>query len=253
METQELTLLNRNGKRMPATLRVPSGDSKGLAVVLHGLGGWKDQYVVVAAAQGACDAGFTALTFDASDSARAPDTDFAHSTTTGYVEDLEDVMAYVRTQGLSSGPVVLIGHSLGGTVAATYAGKNPLQVSRVVLLAPAVSWKLYTKAFLPYALWWFVFDAHKTPGPEGVRLPLKRSWLIDFMSYDIRRNWSHISVPVLVVIAGADNFIGTTVALQRFAKGFAQGTSVVIKKANHTFYTRDKEVTDTIKTWLTSS
>lgn len=252
MEIRELEIRNRNGKRMPATLRVPD-TSKGLVVVLHGLGGWKDQYVVVAAANGVVAAGYTALTFDAADSAKAPDADFARSTTTGYLEDLEDVMAYVETQGWYEDSVLLAGHSLGATVASAYAGMYPQKVSRLMLLAPAVSWKLYTKVFLPYGLWWFIFDKHKTPGPEGLSLPLKRTWLVDFMRYDARKQSALISVPVLVVIAGADNFVGTTVALQRFAKGFARGTGVVIKKANHTFYTRDEEVTDTIKTWLTSS
>lgn len=238
---------------MPATLRIPAGESRGLALVLHGLGGWKDQYVVVAAAEGARKAGYSVLTFDAADSARAPDADFAHSTTTGYVEDLEDVLAYAKEQGWWEDSVLLVGHSLGATVASAYAGMCPEKVSRLMLLAPAVSWKLYTKVFLPYGLWWFIFDTHKTPGPEGSKLPLKRAWLVDFMRYDARKQSALISVPVLVVIAGADNFIGTTKAIQKFAQGFKQGASILIEKANHTFYTRDAEVTDTIKTWLTSS
>lgn len=252
MEIRELEIRNRNGKRMPATLRAPNS-SKGLVVVLHGLGGWKDQYVVVAVANGAVSAGYTALTFDAADSAKAPDANFAGSTTTGYLEDLEDVLAHAKQEGWYEDSVLLAGHSLGATVASAYAGMHAEKVGRLILLAPAVSWKLYTKVFLPYGLWWFIFDKHKTPGPEGSSLPLKRTWLVDFMRYDVRKQSSLISVPVLVVIAGADNFVGTTVALQRFAKGFAQGTSVIIKKANHTFYTRDQEVTDTIKIWLTSS
>ncbi len=250
METRELVILNRRGKRMPATVRVPD-TSKGLVVVLHGLGGWKDQYVVVAVANGAVATGYTALTFDAADGAKAPDADFAGSTTTGYLEDLEDVLVYAQQEGWYEDSVLLAGHSLGATVASEYAGMYPEKVSRLMLLAPAVNWQLYAKVFLPYGLWWLIFNKHKTPGPEGASLPLKRTWLIDFMRYDVRKQSALITVPVLVVIAGADSFVGTTTALQRFAKGFVQGTSVVIKKANHTFYTRDQEVTDTIKTWLT--
>ncbi len=253
METRELVILNRHNKRMPATVYEAVGESRGFAIALHGLGGWRAQSVVVAAATAAAREGYTTLTFDAADGASAPDASFETSTTTGFLQDLEDVIRYAKEEGMYQEPFMLLGHSLGGMIASRYTATHPDAVSRLVLIAPAVSWKLYTKWFIPYGVWWFVLDAHHTLGPGGVRLPLRRSWLVDFFKYDIREDRAHITIPVLVVMGEKDGVIGTPSTLRAYAKGFSGGSFSLIPNAGHTFKDHEAEVTDTIHTWLTSS
>lgn len=239
---------------MPATLHIPEGASRGFAVVLHGLGGWREQSVVRAAATASCESGYTTLSFDASDGAVGPDADFPHSTTTGFLNDLEDVVAHAKEEGWCTvSSYILIGHSLGGMVASAYAATHAREVSRLVLIAPAVSWALYTKLFLPYGVWWFLANTHKTPGPEGKILSLRREWLLDFFKHDMRRDQERITVPVLVILGEKDGVVGTEKALRAFTSGFTDSDFVLIPSAGHTFKGHEQNVADTIHTWLMSS
>lgn len=253
MQTRELVIANRHGKRMPATLYEPEGAVRGFAIALHGLGGWRTQSVVVAAAEAVVREGYRTLTFDAADGAFAPDTDFERSTTTGFLEDLEDVVAFARNENLYEEPFVLLGHSLGGMIVSRYITRNPGTVSRAVLLAPAISWKLYTKWFLPYGVWWFITDAHRTPGPGGIRLPLRRTWLLDFLRYDIRADVPALTLPILVMVGEHDGVVARAPDMQRYAASLPQGTCTVVAGAHHTFKGYEAKVTDTIQQWLTSS
>lgn len=252
METREVLMVSRRGKRMPGVLYVPETGSRGFAIALHGLGGWQHQSVVETMARVACDAGYTTLTFDASDGAAAPDADFATSTTTGYLHDLEDAIAYAREQGLMTDTVMLLGHSLGGMIASMYAAAHPGEVSHLVLVAPAVSWKVYTKWFLPYGIWWFITDVHQAAGPAGATFPLRRSWLIDFLRHDIRTTSAGVSVPTLVVLGERDNVVGTPRALEACAYGYPQGRFALVPGATHTFRGSEQALADTITAWLSS-
>src|SRR5262245_59535336 len=52
---------------------------------------------------------------------------------------------------VSDGPVVLIGHSMGGMTSATIAMRHPVLVERMVLLNPTISGKLSTTIDLAYS------------------------------------------------------------------------------------------------------
>lgn len=249
MQKVELVITNRKQKRMPATLRTPDGVAKGYAVVLHGLGGWKEQGVVVAAAEALVSEQYTTLTFEAADGAIAPDADSLASTPTGFLEDVEDVMQYVQQQPWCVGECVLAGHSLGALMAAEYTAQHA-DVSRLILIAPAISWKAYTRLFLPLALWWLIRGKRRSPGPAGVTYMLGRTWLLDFVRYDSMQTAKKISIPTLVISAEKDSLVGTPARQKRYAEQFAQQTHVVIPNGTHTFWKQEQSVADTISTWL---
>ena len=254
MKTKDFTIKNREDKRILATLRKPEDALKGTMVLLHGLGGWKEQPLLVIIADTICRNGYNVVTFDGADGAKGPDGNFEHHTTTGYIHDLEDVLGYLKDQDWYSGPLILAGHSIGALVSLHHTRTHPAQISKLILLAPAVSW---TSGLNPLifsgGLWWLLRNKNKTPGPERSKLPLDRGWLTDFMKYNMNHDASYVSAPTLIISASRDRTVANPIAQFGLAKRFPDALSVVIPGAGHVFWKHEKRVADTITKWLTSS
>jgi pimeloyl-ACP methyl ester carboxylesterase len=251
MPSKNFVIKNRQEKRIQATLRTPENKPKGTVVLLHGLGGWKEQPLLVIVAEALAKHGFNVLTFDAADGAKGPDGDFTKGTTTGYVEDFLDVVDHLETLDWYETPMIVAGHSMGGLVALHYARLHPAKVSKLVLLAPAVSWKYGLPFTLPLGLWWLVRNKNKTPGPDRKKLPLDRGWLIDFMKFDTKRDAPYVSAPTLIVSASKDGTVADPKAHFSLAQRFTNALCTVIPGANHIFWKHEKQVADTITQWLT--
>ena len=249
METRELVLENRHGKRMPATFRIQE-NARGTFVLLHGIGGWKDQRVMRAIIDPIVESGYSVVTFDAADGANAPDADSLTGTTNGYREDLEDVIAHIEKESWFTAPLSLGGHSLGALVAATYAATHTVQY--LVLAAPAISWKTY-QYIVPVGFWWMVRGKVRMPGPELKNYWLGKPWLHDFLSFDAYKLAQHITARTLVVMGSRDGLVGTVATHKRFAHAIPNATYSVVKGASHTFHPHEEALTATIKQWLTSS
>lgn len=244
---------NRNGKRIPVTVEVPDGECVGTFLVLHGLGGWKDQSVVRTTSEVVQEFRYIAVSFDAADGPMAPDRDTRLSTTSKYIEDVEDVIAWTTAQDWFRGPLSIAGHSLGAMAAVQYTAKHPADISKLILLGPAVSWKLYTPMFTPFALWWLIVGTNNTPGPHRSTIPLGRGWLLDFLKFDIRTLARTLPQQTLVVIGAKDGMVGTTAAIRKFAGLFPNGSFATVPEAGHTFYKHEAPLAATMRTWLTSS
>ncbi|HYE23312.1 MAG TPA: alpha/beta fold hydrolase [Candidatus Paceibacterota bacterium] len=250
MKAIEATILNRHKKRMPATLRIPE-NARGTFVLLHGIGGWKDQRVMQSIIEPVFNAGYVVVTFDAADGANAPDANSMRGTTTGYREDLEDVIAYIEKESWYVGPLSLGGHSLGGLVAIEYTARHP-EIERLILAAPAISWREY-RYILPVASLWLLYGKVRMPGPEMRNYWIGRPWLFDFITRDMKRLASKVTCPTLVVMGGRDGLVGTVRTHRSFASLFPRADFEVVPGATHTFHPHEKELTATIKQWLTSS
>lgn len=258
--TEELVLLNRHGKRMPATLRTPEGDVKGTFVMLHGLGGWKDQEVVVAAAEAAVACGYQALAFDFADGANGPDGDFTTSTTSGALRDLDDTLSDIERLPWYKAPLILGGHSQGGLVVMRFASEHPGLAEKLVLIAPAISWWTAARAAGAYGfaivLWiaaWLTNGLTNWNGPEGRTLKIGRPWLFDFFTYDGIKYAKNISVPVLVVSAGCDMTVATPKYHARLIPHFKNAKHIIVENAAHHFPKRGSDITAIVSSWLTSS
>lgn len=253
METRELVLTNRDGKRMPATLQLPEGEAKGIALILHGIGGWRNQPVLVAVADEMVRQGYIAFRFDESDGVNSPDNDFFHNTTTHYCRDLEDVLAYVRQQEWYEGPLLLVGHSMGGFVAAWYAHQKPEEINQLILLAPAISLRNLWFAQLPFSLMWLIRGHQKMLGVDGKRFMLGPNWLRDFWKYDALRFAPEIPAPTLIISAGKDNTAAKPIAHRHYTRRFPRAEHSTISWADHDFTGHEDEVVATIRQWHTSS
>ena len=147
----------------------------------------------------------------------------------------------------------LAGHSLGGLVATWYAAQHPTEVARLVLIAPAISWKTMWWAWLPLALLWLIRGHRMMLGIDGKKFALSPSWWLDFFMFDCHRYASMIPAPILIISAEHDRTVARSAQERVFARTFINGEHSMIAFADYDFDGHEDEVIDTINTWLTSS
>lgn len=253
METRELVLYNRDGKRMPATLQLPDGDAKGTVIVLHGIGGWRNQLLLTKVAEYLQGQGYIVFRFDESDGVAAPDADFFHNTTSHYMRDLEDVIAHLKKKSGFKEPFVLVGHSMGGLLATWYASLHPREVKRLILLAPAISLTSMWWMQLPWALMYIVRGHWRLLGIDKKRFLLGPNWLRDFGKLNGYKFAKNISVPTLIISAEKDYTVAKAHEHRAYARRFLHAEHSTISWADHDFDGHEDEVVATIRQWLTSS
>jgi len=126
-------------------LREPSGGARGTVLVLHGFKGFKDWGFFPALADEIRDAGFAAVTMNASrsgvtDSERFDRPErFERASWSAYLADVAAVVDLIASgrepfAGVPPEPLHLVGHSMGGGVAILHAAEDP-RVGSVVTLA----------------------------------------------------------------------------------------------------------------------
>lgn len=101
-----------------------------IAVCIHGL--TTPSLVWQALAEGLAEAGYRVLVYDLYGRGYSDRPPTAHDRTL-YHRQLDELLAKLRI----AGPVTLLGYSMGGAIAASWAAAHPDRVSRLILLAPA--------------------------------------------------------------------------------------------------------------------
>lgn len=182
----------------------------GLAFVMHGLGGFKEQPHIEAVSDVLKAFGYTVVRFDTTNSFGESDGNYEDATATNYYEDLEDVLTWSHKQRWYQEPFVLVGHSLGGLSVALYAEKYPRKVKALAPLSTVVSGRLsmeapkYHTAFLKE--WkrtgWFIEPSKSKP---GMIKKLKWSHMEDRLKYNLLPNAGRLTMPVLLVVGSNDD------------------------------------------------
>lgn len=248
---------NRKGQNM-AIIVENVNNPKGLAIVMHGLGGFKEQSHIQAIADAGRENGYTAIRFDTTNTLGESDGNYEDATTTNYYEDLEDVIAWAKTQEWYQEPFVLAGHSLGGISVALFAEKFPAMVKALAPLSTVVSGKLSVEAHKQYdpegfKRWektgWREEESRSKP---GAMKRLRWSHIDDRLKYDLLPNVGKLAMPVLLIVGGDDQI--TPLAHQKILYNALPGPKelYVIKGAPHTFRDPDHvaEIEETFSRWL---
>lgn len=205
-----MKLFIQNRKNQKVCVSVEKADTqKGLAFVMHGLSGNKDQPHIETFARAFKDNDFTVIRFDTTNTFGESDGTFEDATTTNYYEDLEDVIAWAETQDFYEEPFFLAGHSLGGISTIMYAERYPEKVEALAPISSVISGnlsiqtKMYSKE---------VLEEWKRTGwlikPSGARSGIvkKIKWaeMEDRLTHDVIPQASKLTMPVLLIVGSED-------------------------------------------------
>ena len=226
-----------------------SDNEKGLAFVMHGLGGFKEQPHVETIARAFKEKDFTVIRFDTTNTFGESDGDYENATLTNYYEDLEDVIEWAKTQDFYQEPFWLSGHSLGGISVALYAENYPEEVKAVAPISPVVSGELSRETYDPKDLVKWEKNGYKekpSASLPGVVKKLKFSEFIDRQKYSLIHKADMLSMPVLIIVGEYD--ASTPAKHQKILLKAIRSNNKelhIIKDAPHTF--RDAEHLGEIK------
>lgn len=202
---------NRDGKNIVALYHAAGG--KGLAFILHGLSGYKEQPHIATMAAAFHEAGIDTVIFDATNSFGESGGVLEDATLTRHAADLHDVIAWASTQDWYVEPFYLAGHSMGGGAVLDYALRNPARVKAMAPTATVLSHDLWIKAqqmAQPEALEKWRRDGYRLkesvskPGASG-----RISWNLmeDMKNHDFVAAAGHYKMPTLLVVGDKD--VGT--------------------------------------------
>lgn len=205
---EKFKIKNRKGLEIVGIVSVPE-NSRGLAFVMHGLGGFKEQPHTMAMADTLLDNGYIVVNFDATNSFGESEGKYEDATMQLHYEDLVDVIDWTKTQSWYKEPFVLAGHSLGGYAVARYAEDYPKEVKAVFPFALVVAGEFVHEAAE-------IFDADrfkewketgwqiKVNAKSGLEGKLPWSHMEERLKHDLRPDASKLTMPVLFVVGEND-------------------------------------------------
>lgn len=255
----KIFIKNRKGEKICILIEgeennPPAGG--GLVFVMPGLGGFKEQPHIIAAAESFLENGFITVRFDTTNSFGESEGKYENATITSYYSDLEDVIDWAATQSWYKEPFVLTGHSLGGICTVLFAEKHPEKVRALIPISPVVSGKLSTETEYFIKIrddWertgWLEEESYSRPG-EVKRLPW--SHVLDRVKYDLIPLAKNLTMPVLIIVGDKD----TTTPLEHqkilFEAIPGKKEIAIIKGAAHSFRHQQNisDLKKTISDWI---
>ncbi|MBI2547667.1 MAG: alpha/beta hydrolase [Candidatus Aenigmarchaeota archaeon] len=206
-KTQSIIIKNRKGQNISVLVDKPQ-NPEGLAIVMHGLGGSKEQPHVAIFAEAFKESGYTVVRFDTTNTFGESDGRYEDATVTNYYEDLEDVIVWAKTQSWYVEPFCLVGHSLGGISIILYAEKHPEEIKGLAPISTVVSGRLSAEApkhSKTLREWeksgWREEKSISHPG-RIKRLPW--SHMVDRLKYDVLPEVNNLTMPVLLIVGEKD-------------------------------------------------
>ena len=235
------SIKNRSGEKVVLVVE-NSKNPAGTAIIMHGLGGFKEQLHIQVFAKTFKKSGYAVVTFDTTNSIGESGGKFENATITNYYQDLEDVINWTEKQPWFKKPLILCGHSLGGFSAAFYVENYPSKIFAVAQISPFVSGELSAEAhnrFEPkeFAKWrksgWQIKESSSKP---GVVKKLPWSHMENRMKYSLLEKIDKLKIPVLLIVGERDTSIPPEHVQILYDKiPSLQKEIHIIKGAPHTF------------------
>jgi alpha-beta hydrolase superfamily lysophospholipase len=242
---RKIFIKNRKGQKI-SVLVEEIKDSKGLAFVMHGLGGYKEQPHIQTIADVFRENNYTVVRFDTTNTFGESEGNYEDATTTNYYEDLEDVINWAKSQKWYGEPFILAGHSLGGICTTLYTENYPNKVKALAPISTVVSGKLSKTKYKKEELEkWEKEGIIEKISYSGKIKRLKWNEMKDRMKYNLLDKTNVLKMPVLMIVGENDN--STPVEHQKILFDALSGKKEfhIIKNAEHTF--RDEKHLEEIK------
>lgn len=200
---QVSTIANRHGVEIYVVHTV-TPQARGIAFLVHGLSDVHDTPHMEALNRAYLASGYSTVRWDASNSWGRSGGSFWHAMATNHYDDMEDVIAWSRTQPWFREPFAVGGYSLGGLAAGVYAQRFPGRVSSVALLSPVVAGTLTLRRYRLMRPFWrragFVWE----PGSGWPGKRYRYELIRDLLQYDLRIDAGKMTMPVLLVVGSRD-------------------------------------------------
>lgn len=237
---EKIYIKNRKGQKLAVVVRKKE-DQKGLAFVMHGLGGFKEQDHIMIMVEAFQESGFTVITFDAANTIGESEGSFEEATITNYYEDLADVIQWSKIQPWYQEPFALAGHSLGGICTGLFAEEFPEKVLALAPVSTVVSGQLTLDAHIKYEpdmyhTWketgWLEKESRSKPGVMK-RLPWSHNE--DRLRHDLIPQAQKLLMPLLLIVGSKDISTPPEHVQQLFDAAPQPKELHVIEDAPHTF------------------
>ncbi len=231
---------NRKGQKMSVIIE-ENPSQKGLAFIMHGLGGFKEQPHIQTFAQSFRDGGFSLVLFDTTNTFGESEGNYEDATTTNYYEDLEDVIDWAKNQNWYQEPFWLTGHSLGGISTALFAEKYPEKIKGLAPISTVVSGKLTleTPQYKNNDVLeqWKKTGIRETPSGSNPGLIKRLKWahVADRLKYDLVPEAGKLTMPVLMIVGDKDESTPLEHQQILFEKLPGKKELHVIKNSDHNF------------------
>ena len=245
----------QNRKSQKISVLVEKQDNqRGLVLVMHGLGGFKEQPHIQAFADSFKEEGFTVIRFDTTNTlgSRESEGNYEDATVTNYFADLEDVIKWARSKEWYEEPFILAGHSLGGLCTSLYAIKYPQEVKALAPLAASLGGKYSfdNKPKEEIKKWEKEgFSLRKSTSRPGLVRKLKWAYMIDLRKYDLIKDVNKLTMPILLIV-GEDDKRHVSDQELFFKKLQGKKELHIIKGANHDYKGKLNEVKKIMKNWI---
>ena len=206
MKTERVAIKNRRGMKLVIQIDTPDNPTK-LVFIEPGQGGFIEQKHITAFAQAFLENDFRVVRFDPTHSIGDSEGDIFDVTYTSYIEDLEDVIKWARSQPWFQQPYALCGHSMGGVSTAWYAEKHPDEILCLAPISTAVNYELYLPTmdddFLKN---WRERGYYEIPSnsKQGVVKRIGIQILEDMKKYDLLTSADKLAMPVLLMAGEND-------------------------------------------------
>lgn len=200
----------REGDEISALLEI-SPINTGVAILVHSATSTMETVVMQTMAEALRARGYTVVRFDAYNGLEGKGA-FVNFSGSELYKDLEEVIAWARSQEWFRDELTLAGHSIGGLVAAHYAARHTEQVRELVLFAPMISGDSYLQNYQhhdPQGLeqWQKEGERLVTHPLSGETCGLAYSFVRDACTYNLYSEASLLTMPTCVVVGTSDETV----------------------------------------------
>lgn len=203
-ETKKEYIKNRKGEKVSILIDVVQ-NQRGVIFIMPGLGGRKEQVQLTHLARTANKAGYTDIRFDPTNNLGESDGRYENATATGFYEDLEDVLAWAKTQPWYQEPFILAGHSLSGMCTTLYAEGHPKQIKARLTIGTVVSGDLSASKYRPEALAAWEKQGYEEREVAGTTQRLNWEHMADRLKYNALAQADKLTMPALMFVGDQDN------------------------------------------------